>query len=168
MSAQRSTQNKNNPMTVTQKLRKWHFLLLGGTLILLSIYLWYWNWRFLGIPETLQPEHFATILSFVVGLFVLGLFVIRLTKKQVTIMLVGMVVANLVAALGTLWILRSYPAFFRLINPGDTAVVDTVTIETWRVYFLTRALTLIHAGLLLIWAESLVMFFIRTPIDQPE
>ncbi|MFW5714393.1 MAG: hypothetical protein ACOCYU_06965 [Brevefilum sp.] len=134
----------------------------------MSVYLWYWNWREFGIPDTFQPEYVATILSFVVGLFVMGLFVVRLTKKQVTIMLVGMVMANLLSALGTLWILRTYPAFFRLINPGEMAVYDAATIKEWRVFFLTPMLTLIHAGLLLIWAESLVMFFIRKPGERPE
>ncbi len=168
MSAQRSTQEEKKPTTMTSKLRKWHFLLLGGSLILLSIYLWYWNWRALGVPDRFHPEYLATLLSFLVGLFVLGLFVVRLTKRQVTIMVVGMVVVNLLAALGTLWIFRSYPAFFGLINPGGTGVYDTTTIQAWRSFFLPPALTLIHAGLLLIWAESLLMFFIRNPGDKPE
>ncbi len=155
-------------MTVTRKLRKWHFLMLGWSLMLLSMYLWYWNWRGLGIPTPLRPEHGITLVTFLVGLFVLGLFVYRLTKRQVSIMLVGMVIANLLAALGTLWIFRTYPAFFSLIRPADLDAYDPVYIEDWRNYFLTPALYLIHGGMLLIWAECLVMFFVRKPEDQPD
>lgn len=155
-------------MAMTSKLRKWHFLFLGGSLILLSVYLWYWNWRSLGLPVPLQPEHCITLLSFLVGLFVLGLFVIRLNRRQVIIMLVGMVIVNLLAALGTLWVFRTYPAFFSLIRPGDLVAYDPAYVEDWRLYFLTPMLYLIHGGMLLIWAESLVMFFVRKPDDQPE
>lgn len=153
---------------MTKKLRKWHFLMLGGSLILLSIYLWYWNWRALGLPEPLRAEHGITILTFVVGLFVLGLFVYRLTRQQVSIMLVGMVVVNLLAALGSLWIFRTYPAFFSLIRPAELEAYDPVYVEDWRKYFLTPALYLIHGGMLLIWAETLVMFFVRKPNDRPD
>ena len=155
-------------MAVTKKLRKWHFLLLAGSLMMLSVYLWYWNWRSLGLPNPLQPEHYITLLTYLVGLFVLGLFVYRLTRKQVAIMLVGMVVVTLLAALGTLWILRTYPAFFSLLTPTDLGAYDPVYIDNWREFFLTPALYLIHGGMLLIWAESLVMFFVRKPSDRPD
>jgi len=155
-------------MGMTKKLRKWHFLLLGGSLMLLSVYLWYWNWRSLGLPVPLQPEHYITILTFLVGLFVLGLFVYRLTRRQVLIMLVGMVVVNLLAALGTLWIFRTYPAFFTLIRHAELEGYDPAYVVDWRMYFLTPAFYLIHGGMLLIWAESLVMFFVRKPGDRPD
>lgn len=155
-------------MQVTQKLRKWHFLLLGGALILLSIYLWYWNWRSLGIPVPLRPEHCITLASYAVGIFVLGLFVVRLTRRQVTIMLVGMVMVNLLAALGTLWIFHTYPAFFSLIRPTDLAAYDPAYVQDWRTYFLTPALYIFHGGMLLLWAECLVMYFVRKPGDRPE
>ena len=155
-------------MAVPKKLRKWHFLLLAGSLILLSVYLWYWNWRHLGLPVPLRPEHFVTILTYLVGVFVLGSFVVRLTRRQVTIMLVGLVVVNLLAALGTLWIFRTYPAFFTLVRPTGLGGYDPAYVADWRNYFLTPAMYLIHGGLLLIWAESLVMFFVRKPDDQPE
>ena len=155
-------------MAVTKKLRKWHFLLLGGSLMLLSVYLWYWNWRSLGLPTPLQPEHYLTLVTYLVGLFVLGLFVYRLTRRQVAIMLVGMVVVNLLTALSTLWIFRNYPAFFSLLRPMDMGAYDPAYVDDWRDYFLTPALYLIHGGMLLIWAESLVMFFVRKPSDRPD
>ena len=168
MSTQKQAQPKRNPLTVTKKLRKWHFLLLASSLILLSVYLWYWNWRCLGIPGPLQPEHCITLMTYVVGVFVLGLFVYRLTRRQVTIMLVGMVVVNLFAALGTLLIFRTYPALFELIRPASLADVGGVYEADWRNFFLVPALYFIHGGLLLIWVECLVMFFVRTPEDQPD
>lgn len=168
MSTQKQAQPKRNPLPVTQKLRKWHFLLLSGSLILLSLYLWYWNWRALGLPIPLQPEHCITLVTYLVGVFVLGLFVYRLTRRQVTIMLVGMVVVNLLAALGTLWISRTYPAFFELLQPASLGDVGPTYAADWRDAFLTPALYLIHGGLLLIWAECLVMYFVRKPGDRPE
>ena len=153
---------------MANKLRKWHFLLLAGILILLSVYLWYWNWRAFGLPVPLQAEHTITIFTYLVGVFVLGLFVYRLTKRQVTIMLVGMVVVNLLAALGTVWIYRSYPAFFELFQSVVPETAGPTYAADWRDLFLTPALYLIHGGMLLIWAESLVMFFVRKPQDQPE
>ena len=151
-----------------QKLHKWHFLALGVVLIYLSIYLWYWNWRTLGIPWPLQPEHFMTLATYVVGLFVLGLFVFRLTRRQVTIMLVGLVLANLFAAMGTLWIYRTYPAFFQLIRPLEIEAYDPAYVADWEIYFLQPVLYLFHGGLLLLWVESLVMFFVRKPSDRPD
>ncbi len=168
MSTQKPTRTRKNPVHVTKKLRKWHFLLLGGSLMLLSLYLWYWNWRSLGLPTVLRPEHGITFLTFLVGLFVLGLFVYRLTRRQVLIMLVGMVAANLLAALGTLWIFRTYPAIFNLINPAHLQSYTPAYVADWRATFLTPALYLIHGGMLLIWAESLVMFFLRKPSDRPD
>lgn len=155
-------------MAFTQKLRKWHFLFLGSSLILLAGYLWYWNWRWLGIPQPLRPEHYMTMVSFGVGLFVLEIFVVRLTRRQVTIMLVGLILANLVAALGSLWIYRTYPLFFDLLRPAELAEVDPEYINNWRSLFMTPALYLIHGGLLLLWIETLVMFFVRKPTDRPE
>lgn len=168
MSAQKTSRIKRSPMAVTNKLRKWHFLMLGGSLVLLSVYLWYWNWRSLGIPVPLKPEHGITLVCFLVGIFVLGLFVVRLTRRQVSIMLVGMVIVNLLAALGTLWIFRTYPAFFSLIRPIDLEAYDPAYVADWRAYFLMPALYLIHGGMLLIWAECLVMFFVRKPGDEPD
>lgn len=152
---------------MTRKLRKWHFLLLGSVLVLLSGYLWYWNWRSLGIPEPLRPEHFITITCFIVGIVVLGAFVYRLTRRQVTIMLLLMILANLIAALVSLWIGRTFPAIFTLLCPRDYLVADTEYISTWRATFLTPAQTMLHGGLLVIWVFSLVMFLIRKPGDQP-
>jgi len=168
MSLQQPSRLERIDMAFTQKLRKWHFLFLGSSLILLSGYLWYWNWRRLGIPQPLRPEHYMTLASFVVGLFVLGIFVVRLTRRQVTIMLVGLILVNLVAALGTLWIYRTYPLFFDLLRPAELADYDPEYINNWRTLFMTPALYLMHGGLLLLWIESLVMFFVRKPTDQPE
>jgi DMSO reductase anchor subunit len=151
-----------------KKLRKWHFLLLGGSLILLSAYLWYWNWRTLGIPSPLRPEHYLTMVCFVVGIGVLGLFIYRLTRRQVTIMLVMMIIANLLAALVTLWISRSIPSVFTLLCPRDYLVEDAAYLSSWRQFFLTPALYLMHGGLLVLWFVTLVMFLVRKPGDQPE
>ena len=155
-------------MPAPRKLHKWHFLALGVVLIYLSVYLWYWNWRSLGIPWPLKPEHFITLASFVVGFFVLVLFVVRLTRRQVTIMLVGLVLANLITALGTLWIYRTYPAFFQLIRPLEIEAYDPTYVADWENYFLAPVLYLLHGSLLLLWAESLVMYFVRKPSDRPE
>jgi hypothetical protein len=155
-------------MSDIPKLRKWHFLFLGSALILLSALLWYWNWRHLGIPSPLRAEHLMTAVSLIVGFFILGVFVYRLNRVQVTIMLVGAVIVNLLAALTTLWIFRAYPAFFELIRPMELTAYDPAYIADWRDYFLTPAVYGLHIGLLLLWAESLVMFLIRKPTDQPE
>jgi len=155
-------------MPMNQKLRKWHFLLLGGVLILLAAFLWYWNWRAIGIPSLLDAEHFIAIFSAVLGLVVLGIFIYRLTRHQVMIMLIGMVIVNLVMAIITLWSLRTYPAIFNLVCPGELADCDPVYIESWRTAFLTPALFVLHIGLLVMWVESLVMFLVRKPTDQPE
>lgn len=168
MSLQRPSRLQRIDMPFTQKLRKWHFLFLGSALILLAAYLWYWNWRHLGIPQPLRPEHFITLTSFIVGLFILGIFVFRLTRRQVAIMLVGLILANLIAALGSLWIYRTYPAFFDLLRPAELAEYDLEYVNNWRALFMTPALYLLHGGLLLLWIESLVMFFIRKPTDDPE
>ena len=155
-------------MAFPTKFRKWHFLLLGGLLILLSAFLWYWNWRILGIPSPLQPEHFSTIASFVVGLFVLCVFIYRLNRAQVTIMLGGMVLVNLLAAMITLWIYRTYPALFEWVCPGGLTAYAPLFVEEWQTYFLTPALYALHIGLLLLWGVSLVMFLIRKTTDEPE
>lgn len=156
-------------MPLPQKLRKWHFLFLGTSLILLAAFLWYWNWRALGLPTPLRPEHFITAASFIVGVIVLGIFVYRLNRQQIMIMLVGIILVNLLAALGSLWIFRTYPAFFDLVRPTtDLASYDPVYIRDWQVHFLTPAVYTAHIGLLLLWAESLVMFLVRRPTDDPE
>jgi hypothetical protein len=168
LSTQKQAPPEQPPLPETKKLRKWHFLLLAGFLILLSVYLWYWNWRALGLPGPLQPEHGITLATYLVGVFVLGLFVYRLTRRQVTIMLVGMVAVNLLAALATLWIFRTYPVFFELLQPASLGDMGTSYAADWRAAVLNPALLLIHGGLLLIWAECLLMFFIRNPEDRPE
>ena len=155
-------------MPKTQRLRKWHFLLLGGSLILLSLYLWYWNWRSLGIPAPLKPEHFLTIVTYIVGVLVLGIFIYRLNRRQVTIMLLGMVVVNLLAALVSLWAFRSFPTIFDWLCPLDITQASTEYLADWRRYFLTPAVYMIHGGLLLLWITSLVMFLVRNPTDDPE
>lgn len=150
-----------------KKLRKWHFLLLGGSLVLLSAYLWYWNWRTLGIPSPLRPEHYLTTVCFLVGIGVLGVFIYRLTRRQVTIMLVMMVIVNLLAALITLWINRTFPTIFNLLCPRDYLVEDAAYLSSWRQFFLTPALYMLHGGLLVLWLTTLVMFLVRKPGDQP-
>jgi predicted neutral ceramidase superfamily lipid hydrolase len=155
-------------MPVVQKLRKWHFLLLGCTLVLIAAFLWYWDWRSLGIPSPLRAEHYITILTYVTGVFVLGLFVFRLSRKQDTIMLLALIVTNLLATLAITWIYRSYPAFFELLRQKTLESYDPLYIEQWGKYFLTPALIAIQSGLVLLWIEALVMFLVRKPTDNPE
>jgi hypothetical protein len=155
-------------MPVIQKLRKWHFLLLGGTLILVAAFLWYWDWRTLGIPSPLRAEHFITILTYALGVIVLGIFVIRLSRKQVTIMLVGLVVVNLLAALVTVWIYRTYPALFELLRHKAIETYDPAYVADWENFFVAPALVSMHVALLALWLESLVMFLVRKPTDNPE
>jgi predicted permease len=153
---------------MTRKFRKWHFLLLGGVLVLVSAFLWYWNWRWLGIPKPLQPEHFATIAAFFMGIFVLGVFIYRLDKKQVTIMLLYMVMVNMLAALVTLWIYRTFPAIFEILCPQDLSETSPDYLMDWKDFVLTPALYAMHAGLLSLWLDSLVIFLLRKPTDHPE
>lgn len=153
-------------MPMTQKFGKWHFLFLGSALILLSAFLWYWNWRALGIPVPLKPEHFITIVAFIVGFSILGLLVYLLNRRQAAIMLVGLVIVNLVIALGSLWVYRTYPAFFELLRPTELAAYDPAYVSNWERFFLTPAIFALHFGLLLLWAESLVMFMIRKRNDR--
>lgn len=155
-------------MAIKRKLRKWHFLLLGTSLVFVGLFLWYWNWRSLGVPSPIQPEHFLTIVTYLTGVFVLGVFIYRLNRKQVTIMLIGMVIVNMLAALGTFWAYRTYPSIFDLVCPLDVSEVTETYLRDWRDLFMTPALYAIHAGLLLLWIESLVMFLIRRPTDDPE
>lgn len=155
-------------MAMKRKLRKWHFLLLGTSLILVAIYLWYWNWRRIGIPFPIQAEHFLTFVSFITGVFVLGVFIYRLNRKQVAIMLVGMVIVNLLAALGSLWAYRSFPTIFDILCPLDSSEATAAYLSDWKAYFLTPAIYAGHAGLLILWIENLVMFLIRKPADDPE
>ncbi len=155
-------------MPVIQKLRKWHFLLLGGTLVLIAAFLWYWDWRSLGIPSPIRAEQCITILTYIIGMFILGLFVFRLTRKQVTIMLVALIVTNLLAALAVTWIFQTYPAFFELLRQKSLESYDPVYIEQWGSLFLTPALIALQTGLILLWIEALVMFMIRKPTDNPE
>lgn len=153
---------------VINKLRKWHFLLLGCTLILISVFLWYWDWRSLGIPSPLKAEHCITIAALLLGFVVLGIFIYRLTLRQATIMLVGMIVVNLLAALVSLWIFKTYPTFFEWLRPTSISEYDAGYVTDWLDYFLAPALYAVHIGMLLLWAESLVMFLIRKPSDRPE
>ena len=155
-------------MPVIQRLRKWHFLLLGGTLILVAAFLWYWDWRTLGIPSPLRPEHFITILAYALGVIVLGIFVIRLNRKQVTIMLVGLIVVNLLAALMTVWIYQTYPALFELLRHKSIDIYDPAYVTEWETFFIAPALVSMHVGLLALWVESLLMFLVRKPTDNPE
>lgn len=155
-------------MATTRKLRKWHFLLLGTSLVLVAFFLWYWNWRRLGIPYPIQPEHILTIVTFITGVFVLGVFIYRLNRKQVTIMLVGMVIVNMLGALVTLWALRTFPTIFELICPMEISEVTETYLSDWKNHLMTPALYAGHAGLLLLWIESLVIFLIRKPTDNPE
>ena len=112
-----------------QRFRKWHFLLLGGTLILVAAYLWYWDWINLGIPSPLRAEHFITILTYILGVVVLGIFIYRLNRKQVMIMLVGMVIVNLLAVLVTTWIVRTYPLLFELLRHKSIGVYDPAYVD---------------------------------------
>lgn len=155
-------------MPVIQKLRKWHFLLLGGALILISAFLWYWDWRHLGIPSPLRPEHCITIFSFILGIFVLGLFIYRLTRKQVTIMLVMMIAATLITVLVTVWIFRTYPAFFELIRFHPIEDYSLTYVAEWQEYFLNPALYAINISMIVLWVESVVMYVVRKPTDRPE
>ncbi len=155
-------------MAAVKKLRKWHFLLLGVMLILISAFLWYWDWRSLGIPSPLRAEHFITLATLVVGFFVLGIFVVRLNRRQVLIMLIFMVIANLLAALVSLWINRTWPAFFELLRQPTIDEYDPRYIDLWQIYFLKPALIGLHAGLLILWIETLILFLVRKPTDDPE
>lgn len=155
-------------MARTQRFRKWHFLFLGTSLILLSAFLWYWNWRSLGVPQPLRPEHFITIAVYITGVFVLGVFIYRLNRKQAVIMLVGMVAVNMLAALLSLWIYRSFPAIFDLVCPMDLVEATPAYLEDWKSFFLTPAIYAAHIGLLILWIENLVVFLIRQPTEDPE
>jgi len=155
-------------MAVGRKLCKWHFLLLGSALILVAAFLWYWDWRSLGLPSPLQAEHAITIAAFVLGVIVLGLFIYRLNRHQVLTMLVGMVLVNLLGVLVSFWIYRTYPTFFEILRPIGIEEYDPGYVNNWRDYFLTPAVYALHAGLLLLWVESLVMFLVRKPTDHPE
>lgn len=168
MSPQQPDSTKQTDVPLSKKVRKWHFLLLGSALVLLSAFLWYWNWRKLGIPFPLRPEHFITLATYMVGIIVLGAFIYRLSRQQVTIMLVGMIVVNFLAALLTAWILRTYPTFFELVCPFELSAYDPEFVSDWRDFFLTPALYAMHAGLLLLWVMSLIMFLIRKPGQEPE
>lgn len=149
------------------KLRKWHFLFLGCALVFLAVLLWYWNWRTIGLPSPLQPEHYLTLASYVLGIFIFGLFIYRLTKNQLTIMLLGLILVNVFGALMTSWIDRNYQELFVWLAPTGIPITDTAYIAEWRQFFLMPAVYSIHAGLLLLWAESLVMFLVRRPSDEP-
>jgi len=155
-------------MAVGRKLRKWHFLFLGGALIFVAAFLWYWDWRSLGLPVPLRAEHIITITAFVLGIIVLGLFIYRLNRRQVLIMLLGMVLVNMLGVLASVWIFRTYPAFFELLRPAGIEEYDPSYVTNWRDYFLTPAVYALHVSLLLLWVESLVMFLVRKPTDHPE
>lgn len=151
----------------TFKMRKWHFLFLGCALVFLAVLLWYWSWRTIGLPIPLQPEHYLALTSYVLGIVILGLFIYRLTKNQVTIMLLCLILMNMLGALVTSWIHRNYQEFFALLWPTGIQVTDPAYIADWRQFFLMPAVYSVHAGLLLLWAESLVMFLVRRPTDEP-
>ena len=168
MSLQQAIRLERIDMPITQKLRKWHFLLLGGVLVLLSGYLWYWNWRRNGIQELVCPEHCIIVATYVVGIIVLGIFIYRLNRRQLTIMLIGSVVVNLLAVLGTVWIFRNLSTFFELVSPAELSGSGMGYIEMWRTAFLVPAIYLLHSGLILLWVVSLVMFLVRKPTDDPE
>lgn len=155
-------------MAITRRFRKWHFLLLGTSLVLVAAFLWYWNWRRLGIPSPLRAEHLITILSFLMGLFVLGVFIYRLNRKQVTVMLVGIILVDLLLTLVTAWAYRTYPTIFDIVCPLDISEASEAYLSDWKTYFLTPALFAIHAGLLLLWVETLLMFLVHKPTDNPE
>lgn len=155
-------------MPEIQKVRKVYFLLLGSVLILVAGFLWYWDWRHLGLPSPLRAEHLITILCFIVGFFVLGLFVFRLTRRQLTIMLIMMIVANVAVALASQWIFRTYPAFFELVRHKTIEGYDPVYVEEWQRCFLNPAIYAVQIGLAALWVESLAMYFVRKPTDQPE
>lgn len=155
-------------MPATPKLRKWHFLLLGTALILIAYYLWYWDWRHLGLPLSIRAEHYITICTYFVGFLVLGIFVYRLTRKQLTIMLIGLTVVNVLSVLGTAYLFRTYPAAYNVLQQADASAADSVMIAQWRDSFMRPALYATHIGLLLLWVENMVMFFVRKPTDQPE
>lgn len=149
------------------KHHKWHFLFLGSALMLLAAFLWYWNWRVSGLPNPLGPEHYVALFAYVVGVLVLGLFIYRLTKVQVTIMLVWLIIVNVLIALVTTWIYRTYPDIFDVLRPFDMQVYDPAYIADWQRFFLTPAVYALRVGLLLLWAESLVMFLVRRPGYEP-
>ena len=155
-------------MPITQKLRKWHFLMLGSVLVFLSGYLWYWSWRRFGIPESTCPEHCIILATYLVGIIVLGIFIIRLDRKQVTIMLIGLVVVNLLAVTGTVIVFRNIQGFFNLISLPDHCGAIGEYIDSWCEDFLRPVIYLMHGGLILLWLLSLVMFLIRKPADHPE
>jgi len=155
-------------MPMTQKLRKWHFLMLGSVLVLLSSYMWYWSWRRFGIPEATCPEHCIILVTYIVGIAVLGIFIYRLDRRQVTIMLVGLVVVNLIAVSGTVIIYRNMQGFFNLISPPDHSGSISKYMDFWDGGFLRPVIYLGHGGLILLWLENLVMFLIRKPADHPE
>ena len=151
----------------TINLRKWHFLFLGSALVLLAWFLWYWNWRIIGLPAPLQPEHYLTIAAYVVGVFVLGVLIFRLTKAQLTVALVWLILVNLILALVTAWINRDARAFFDIMRPVETSAYDPAYITNWGRFFLMPTIYAAHAGLLALLIESLVMFFIRKPDQEP-
>lgn len=149
------------------KLRKWHFLFLGSALILLAAFQWYWNWRTIGLPQPLRPEHYMNLVTYVVGMGILGVFVYRLRKSQLTIFLVGLIIVILISALVTVWIYRTYPLFFELLRPMDIAEYDPVYVADWGRCFLTPVVYAVHIGLLVLFLESLVMFLVRQPGHEP-
>lgn len=155
-------------MPETPQFRKWHFLFLGSLLILIAGYLWYWDWRSLGLPSPLRAEHYITIYTFLTGFFVLGIFVYRLTRRQVTVMVIGLTIVNLLAALGSVVLFRTYPAIFNILHTSSAEAYDLVILTQWRDCFMRPALYALQTGLMLLWVESLVMFFVRKPTDQPE
>ena len=78
-------------------------------------------------------------------------------------MLVMMIVATLGAVLGTLWIYRTYPALFELLRHKAIEDYEPAYVVEWQQYFLNPALYAINIAMVLLWVESVVMYFIRKP-----
>ena len=83
-------------------------------------------------------------------------------------MLLGLIVVNLLMALGATWIYQTYPAFFELLRTKSLETYDPTYVEQWGLLFLTPALIALQSGMILLWIEALVMFLIRKPTDNPE
>jgi hypothetical protein len=83
-------------------------------------------------------------------------------------MLIGVILVNMIGVLGSVWIYRTYPAFFELLRPAGIESYEPSYVSHWRDYFLTPVVYALHVGLLLLWVESLVMFLVRKPTDDPE
>ncbi|MFH1446149.1 MAG: hypothetical protein ABIG43_01900 [Chloroflexota bacterium] len=149
------------------RLSKWNFLILGVLLVAASVFLWYWDWRWLGQPSPLRPEHMITILLFLVGLVILGIFLCRLTRRQAMIAFIILIGINSLAALVTYWIQITYPAFFDLLRPLPIEEYKPEYVINWELFFLNPLLFFMHSGLLTLWLISLTMFLFRKKGEEP-